>query len=106
MDERLEGLFRQSIGLARERYGLQLTDRAAHLLHLTIDSVEEEADERWPGEARGDPRPLQERAIERLPEILRWVARSQGTKLISLFLLLQITPRIIDAFCIWEKPPG
>jgi hypothetical protein len=104
MNERLEDLFHQAIVRTHERYRLELTGRATDLIRLTLESIEVEPDARWPQEARGDLQRIQERAIERLPELLRWVSRTHGTELINTFLLLQAAPRLIDAFCIWEKP--
>jgi hypothetical protein len=106
MDERLEDLFRQSIGRTQERYHLELTNRAIFLLHFAIESIQDEQDPRWPLESRGDPRRIQERAIERLPELLRWVARSRGSEWINSFLVLEVAPQLIAMLCIWELPPG
>jgi hypothetical protein len=103
MDAELSTRLREALDAAVQEKGI--TERAAHLIHFVVDAIGSDAPPRgsrgFSGLKIADSQRL---AIDKLPDVLRYVKDSRDVETVGIFDLLEVAPQIFAMFFIFKQP--
>jgi hypothetical protein len=104
VDEQTTALLNSALAQIDARGDIELTLAARRLIELSIDAIETDPlpyQQFQPNRTRRDCQLL---AIERLPQLLRFLSRTRGARTIGALQLLEAAPQLIGIYLIFRGP--